>query len=270
MNGIADFLYSLSTPLMGFLIVSVFVATALLGLLLVRRRIYGRCRISDATDDAVGGLFSGISILFGILLGLVAVSTWNNFDEVERLVSQEVGAIRAFHQNLEALQEPARNQLKADTQAYIKAIVDVEWPSYQKGEIPIDGSSPLDRLFQVLSGYQPSTLNEHVIFMQSMAAFNRMQELRQVRVDAVTDEAIPEVFWAVMLISAGFSIFTTYFFHLPSFFAHLTLVGVFSALIGCVFFLVVAIDHPFRGGVRVFPDKYRAILASIHTPHAVP
>jgi hypothetical protein len=43
MNGIADFLYSLSTPLMGFLIVSVFV---------------------------------------------VAVSTWNNFDEVERLVSQ--------------------------------------------------------------------------------------------------------------------------------------------------------------------------------------
>ena len=88
----------------------------------------------------------------------------------------------------------------------------MEWPSYLKGEAPIEGSSPLDRLFQVLSGYQPSTLNEHVIFMQSMAAFNRMQELRQVRFDAVTDEAFPEVFLAVMLILAGLSIFTTYFF----------------------------------------------------------
>lgn len=270
MKGIADFLYSLSTPMMGLLIVSVFVVAALLGVVLVRRKIYGRFRISDATDDAVGGLFSGIGILFGILLGLVAVSTWNNFDEVERLVSQEVGAIRAFHQNLEALQEPTRKQLKADTQAYIKSIVEVEWPSYQRGEVPIDGSSLLDRLFQVLSGYQPSTLNEHVVFMQSMAAFKRMQELRQVRVDAVTDEAIPEVFWAVMLISAGLSIFTTYFFHFPSFFAHLTLVGIFSALIGCMFFLVVAIDHPFRGGVRVYPDKYRAILTAIQTPNAVP
>jgi hypothetical protein len=48
--------------------------------------------------------------------------------------------------------------------------------------------------------------------MQSMAAFNRMQELRQVRFDAVTDEAFPEVFLAVMLILAGLSIFTTYFF----------------------------------------------------------
>lgn len=113
----------------------------------------------------------------------------------------------------------------------------------------------LSRFHAALARYHPRNIEQQTLQAEALTAFNKLIEARRARLAAV-DTGIPGVFWLVILGGTFTTIFIAYFFHVSSRRFHLILTGTFGGFVGCVVFLVAAVDNPFRGQVSVSADAY--------------
>jgi len=255
--------YGIPTWALGIAIVLVFLVVGLGGLVLTKDWLHDRCGLHEGTNEAINGFFAGVGVLYGLLLSMVAIANWNNFDDVEEITSKESGSIAALYSDIGALHEPERTNLQICLKDYLHMIVNVEWPAHALGKASVDKVNSLASLQDGLTRYQPDSLNQQEMFTRSLDSFNRLIELRQQRIDAVGDERVPEVFWYVILLGGMLSIVMTYFFHLPSFLAHVLLTGLYATFLGLMVFLIAAVDNPFRGGISVKPTNYLYLIDAL-------
>ena len=255
-------IYELPTWAMGLVVILAFLLPSLLGLLVVRTWIYRSFGLSDDTNESVNGFVAATGMLYGLLLGLVAVATWQNYDAANTLASKEASSVAALYQDVSAFPEPERQKLQAHLENYLSYVIDVAWPAHQVGEIPRGGTVILAKFQGVLSAFQPKTPNQQVILAEALSAFNTLVEARRMRMDSVTS-GLPSVFWVVIVAGAVLSIALTYAVHLASWRAHLILTGVFSLFVGLLIFLVAALDNPFRGELSVSADSYKLVLQGL-------
>lgn len=73
--------------------------------------------------------------------------------------------------------------------------------------------------------------------------------------------------WGILLFGAFLTISFTYFFGTPRLGIHMAMTGALAASIALVMVLIVAMDYPFRGDVRVDPSPFEEALALMrHAP----
>lgn len=252
-------IYDLPAWQLAALIVGFFLGAGLGGLYLSRAWIYRKFRISTDTNESVNGFFAGVGVLYGILLGLVAIAAWDNYRNVEDLASQEASAIAALYRDVSTLQEPAKTRLQDDLKRYLNYVIDVAWPGHRKGESPSGGTLILSGFLGTLANYQAKSAEQEVFLAEVFSAYNKLVEARRLRLAGV-NSGVPATFWVVIMVGAVLSVGLTYFFHLPSLTTHLVLTGLFAVFLGFMIFAVVAVDHPFRGEVSVMPDAYVSVL----------
>lgn len=255
-------IYDIPTWLLGLLIVSTFVVTSLLGLIASRKWVAQSFNLSDETNEPVNGFFAGVGVMYSLLLGLVAVAAWQNFDSANSVASKEAALIAALYRDICAFPEPERHKLQDHLEKYLNFVVDVDFPAHQSGEVLTGGTILLSEFQGILTGFQPGSFNQQVLLSEAYAAYNKVIEARRTRVDSV-NSGIPSVFWAVILGGAVLSVVLTYAFHLPTLKTHLFLTGAFSLFLGLVLFLIAAMDNPFRGEVSVSPESYAMVLQSL-------
>jgi hypothetical protein len=252
-------IYDEPTWVLGLITTLAFLLPSLLGLILGRKWVYRTFRLSAETNESVNGYFAGAGVLYGLLLGLVAVATWQNYDSANSVASKEASSIAALYRDVSAFPEPARDQLQDYLEQYLNFVIDVAWPAHRHGEVPRGGTLLLSRFQGVLCGFQPANVNQQVILAEALTAFNKLVEARRMRMDSV-GTGLPGVFWVVILAGAVLSIALTYTFHLPTLRGHLMLTGIYSLFLGFMIFLVVALDNPFRGELSVTPESYVHVL----------
>lgn len=255
-------IYDLPTSATGLVITLLFLLPALLGLMAARTWIYRTFRLSDETNESVNGFVAGTGVLYGLLLGLVAVATWQNYDSANTLASKEASSVAALYRDVCAFPEPERRELQDHLDNYLHDVIEVAWPAHRRGEIPRGGTVILSKFQRVLAAYQPATANQQVMLAEALTAFNKLVEARRMRIDSVTT-GLPSVFWVVIIAGAFLSIGLTYAFHLPSLKTHLLLTGTYSLFVGFLIFLVAALDNPFRGELSVSSESYELVLKGL-------
>lgn len=255
-------IYDLPLVAMGLGVVLAFLVVSLLGLWVTRAWVYRTFGLSDDTNESVNGFIAGTGMLYGLLLGLVAVATWENFDAANTLASKEAVAVAALYQDVSVFPEPTRHVLQAHLESYLRYVIDVAWPAHRVGEIPRGGTLILSKFQGALGAFQPSTPNQQVVLAEALAAFNVLVEARRMRMDSVAN-GLPSVFWIVIIGGAALSIAFTYAVHVASMRAHLILTGMFALFVGLMIFLVAALDNPFRGELSVSADSYVLVLQGL-------
>jgi hypothetical protein len=240
-----------------------FVIPALVGLWLVHRHIHERLRIGETLIDngVVGWFFSGILTIYGITLGLIAITTWESSSAVAGVASREAAAIAALYRDTSGFPAPLQQQLHDKLREYTRAVVEKEWPAQRLGEIAIDGRSPLDGFQSALFTNEPTTEGMRLIQAEALDKFNELVEWRRQRTEAV-DNGVPRVIWIVILLGGVLTIATAYCFQMQPFRLHLLLTAILAMMIGLLIFLIAALDRPFQGTVSVKPTAYRIILES--------
>ena len=91
-----------------------FVLPAVAGLWLVHRKIRDRLNVGETLVDngVVGWFFAGVLTIYGITLGLIAVSTWESTSAVAGVASREAAAIAALYRDTSGLVSPLREELR--------------------------------------------------------------------------------------------------------------------------------------------------------------
>ncbi|SFF35116.1 bestrophin-like domain [Spirosoma endophyticum] len=255
-------LYNLPTWSLALLIVALFLGLALLGLSFTHRRLH-RSGAADSIDNGtVGWFFSAVSLLYGLLLGLLTVAAWGSYNQATLIASQEASATAVLYRDLAAYPDTTRDAMRKQLRDYLTVIVTQSWPAQRQGFLPDSETVVLNQLQKRLLHQRGLTNEQLVVHSETLRAYNSLIDLRRQRQEALKN-GVPGVLWLVVLLGAVATIGFSYCFVVVSYRLHALLTGVLAGMIGLLVFLLVVLDHPYWGEISVSAEPYQLVLTTL-------
>lgn len=253
-------IYTLPEPVFGLLCCSVFVLLGILGFFLTRPVVRFLVGPSAGHNKGVDAVIGAVTLLYGLVLALIAVAVWQQFVAAQNIVASEAAALRSVYRDVDSFAEPERTVMTDQLRDYTRAVIDVEWPQQQRGIIPTGGIDELAEFEKSLYSFEPRSDRVRLVDQSAINQFNKMIEYRMLRLNTVAT-GIPATLWATLLIGALITTLTTYFLQLEPVRTQLTMTSLVTLLVGLVVFMTAVVDHPFRGtrGMSVTPEAFQLV-----------
>jgi len=256
--------YDLPNWLFGTLTVAVFVAVGLTGLYLTRGWVRRLHHLEHAYNDIVGFYMAGVTVLYGVSVGLLAIGAWATYADIEGKVAHEAAALGALYRDIDAYPEPPRAIMQEDLRRYTRQVIDVGWPLQRHGIVPNNASAVLSDFQEHFMSFEPRNGRQNILAAEAYRAFNDLTQSRRARLNSVTQE-MPGPLWALVLAGALICIAVSWFFHTGSFSVHFWMTVLFSSLLGLLIFLIAVLDNPYRGKISVSPEPLELVYQQIMT-----
>jgi hypothetical protein len=252
---VISWLESLSTLVDGIVIVGGFVVVSLgVGYLVAT---FTSREVRAAHNDLAGFILAVVGVIYAVLLAFVAISVWERFQEAEMRSYDEAGALTTVYRDAESF--PQGEPLRTAVRAYVRSVIDVEWPRMRRGETV----GVADRMLDAIDGYVRAlpvgSARLQDVHQQMLSAIDMALAERDVRL-TVYSKGINGVIWLVLVAGALLTVGFTYLFGFKRTLMQELMIGSLSLMIGLVLFLVIACDYPYRGGIAVSPEAFRAAL----------
>jgi len=253
-----DFVYDYPTWLM-MLVFGVVSVVVTVGLLFIARPTVHKWNTDEPrTNEMIGFFMSAFSMIYGLLLGLLAVAAYTNFSVVSEVTTKESARIAALYRDVSQLPEPVRTELQDYLRVYTKQIITIDWPAQQQGEAPNLYSLQLDNMFATIAQFEPATASQEIIMAEAFAQLNAVAEHRRERI-AASGTAIPNLLWIVVLLGATVNILLLVLLEMKLW-VHVVLAALVASYFGIVIFFVAAMDKPFQGEVSIDSLAYQTLI----------
>jgi hypothetical protein len=208
MNRFIIWLYTSSPAFYVTFTLVVFVGFGIVGLLVTRPLIRKRLPVSNEVGIC---MISCASLIYALILGLIAVATWETYNKVDEIAAQEAFSVGSLYRDLAGYPPQQRDALRAELRKYMQNVIEVEWPLQQRGK-PQDGGTItfVDDLVKDWEGIEPETEGQRALHAQALAQLNQFLGYRGSRVQPVIMGLTP-VMWVTVLLGAALTIALTYF-----------------------------------------------------------
>ena len=242
----------------------VFVAATWIAIFSFRRFFRSWIHSERRANDMVGFVFSSFSVVYGLLLGLLAVAAYQNFSNVGDIVTKEASSLSALYRDLRGYPQPVRGRLQEELRDYTRYVIDRSWKDQQKGVVPAEGSHRVSQFIDELLAFKPAEKGEEIIHAETLRQLNNFVELRGIRLANIT-AGIPSVLWWVVALGSFIAILLLAMLDMEIH-VHLILASALSVFLGLVIFLIAAMDYPFRGEVSVGPEAFETVYETLMKP----
>jgi hypothetical protein len=258
-------LYDLPNWLFGILTMLAFVAIGLAGLYATRGWVRRIQHGAHGQNDIVGFYMAGVTVLYGVSVGLLAIGAWATYSDVQSKIDHEASALGGLYRDISAYPEPARSIMQDDLRRYTRQVIDVGWPLQQHGIVPNNASAVLSDFQEHFMSFEPQNERQKILAAEAYRTFNELTESRRARLNSVSAE-MPGPLWALVLAGAFICIAVSWFFHTANFSMHFWMTILFSCLLSLLIFLVAVLDNPYRGKVSVSPEPLERVYQQVMTP----
>jgi hypothetical protein len=235
-----------------------FVGFTWMGVLAIRPLFRWLVRAEPDINGVVGNFVSIYGVFYGILMGLLAVAAYQNKADVAQAIAAEGTSIFAVFRSVDSYPDAARRPIQESVREYVQFVIDKEWPSMRKGEIPRGGMPLINKLQGQIATFEPATPGQQIMLAETSRQFYNFLEHRAVRLYSVTT-GIPGIMWYVVLLGAAISIFFVWVFDM-TLRAQFFLGGLMSFFIGAMISLIVVLDSPLRGEYGLSPQVFQLLL----------
>jgi hypothetical protein len=241
--------------------ITTFLAVNCLGVYFVRPWI--RPLVAELADEnnLIGNVLSLYSVMFGLLMGTLAVVTYQNLSDSQKTVDTEATAIAALYRDVQSYPEPERSQLTASLKEYTRYVIEEAWPLQQQGIVPKGGVTRTDGIQKPLFGFEPKTPGQQAMHQETLRQFNSFVVARRARLGAVLS-SIPSILWWTMVSGSLVLMMLMWLFD-ASRTALLVLSSIAAFALGSMTGLIALMDHPFRGELSVSAEAYRLVFENL-------
>jgi hypothetical protein len=256
-------IYDVPAVLVLVMLGALFVGTCWLGIIFLCPRIRRRLHVDSGLNEILGDFLQYFGVIYGLLLGLLAVSTYQNHEDAERAVSNEASALAALYRDVGVYPEPYATELKGMLKDYTRNVIDEAWPLQRKGVIP---SANVERVaaFQArLIAFEPQTKGQEAMHEAAIRQFNSFFEYRRTRLYSV-DAGIPAIMWMTVAVGAAINIVLLWLFDLRLG-THLLLGGLISFFTATMICVIALLDNPYRGEVGISPEAFELVYNQLMT-----
>jgi hypothetical protein len=254
------------TVVFGVLVVGGVCLAAVAGLESVQRLVPYEKR--EQHNDVAGFLYAVVGVIFAVLLALLVIAVWEQYQRANETVESEANAVAEIAWLAHRLPEPEHHELQEDARSYAQEVVDQEWPLMEQGlggaqSLP-EGWDLIDDMRATLQEFEPSTAAEQALYAEGLDQIERLNDARRMRIVAAK-EGLPGVLWAVLVFGGVVTVGFTYLFGMRNSWAHRLMVMSLTAVIALVLFTIWAMEDPFSGGARLEPSAFELILERFET-----
>jgi Protein of unknown function (DUF4239) len=256
-----DFIYEIPTTQLAIYSSLFFVGLTWLGIIFVKpflRLIIGR---DPRINELVGHTTSGFSLFYGLLLGLLAVAAYQNYDEVRKSAFAEAASLANMFWNASRYPEPVRSEAQELLRDYTLYVIYKDWPAHRRGIIFRGGTNRLNMIQYTILTFRPKTVSDELLHAQTLSDFKDFANARQGRLAGV-QTAIPGVLWYAVAIGALINIVLIWMLQMR-FFTHMLLGGIVSFFLGVMIFLIASMDNPMRGELSVSTGSYQFVYDGV-------
>jgi hypothetical protein len=228
------------------------------GGLLVTRKWISRLHRTASHNEIVSYYLSTVAIFYGVMLGLIAVSVWESYNDAKTAVAAEVGSLAALYRDVSGYPEPDRSALQADLREYTRYQIDVAWPEHRRGVVNPGGIERLWLIQGKLQAFEPKTKGQEMLHLETLRAFDDLVQKRALKLDTVTSH-LARPLWDFVILGAVLSFVVSWFFQVKSFTMHVWMTALFAALLGMEIDLLVIMNHPYRGSLGVNAEGFQTV-----------
>ena len=240
---------------------AVFVGVFWLGALFLRPLVRAWLHEEARLNDMLAAILQYFGVIFGLLLGLLAVATYQNRLDVEKSNADEASSLSALYRNLSAYPEPNRTELENVLTDHTRYLIEEAWPQQRKGIIPVEEPDRVAVLQAKLAVFDPQSKAQELLHENTLRQFNIFYERRRARIYSLT-AGIPTILWYTVAVGAVVNMILLWLFDLrPD--AHWTLGGLISFYLGTVISVTALMDHPYRGELGLSPDAFQLIYHQV-------
>src|SRR5215211_7697307 len=185
------------TIVFGVLVVFGACLAAVAGLELVQRLVPAEKR--QEHNDVAGFLYAVIGIVYAVLLALLVIAVWEQYQGARETVESEANGVAEVAWLAHRLPEPERHELQEDARSYAQEVVDEEWPRMEQGlegvqSLP-EGWDLIDDMRATLQEVELRTEAEQELYAEGLDQIQRLGDARRMRLVAA-EEGMPGVLWA--------------------------------------------------------------------------
>jgi hypothetical protein len=216
-------------------------------------------RRSPGLNDLVGYILSCFCVFYGLLLGLIAVTAYQNYSDAEQNVTREAAALSSLYEDVSRYPEPFGRDLRWLLRDYTRYVVKYAWPLQRRGLVPEEGTIRAEALFDRLLDFEPRTPSQEILHAEALRQLNHFLECRRMRLFSVTS-GLPASMWYVMFVGAVFNIVLCWMFD-TRFMTQLVLGGILAAFLGTMMYLIIDMNQPFRGEVSIPPAVFETLYS---------
>jgi hypothetical protein len=211
-------------------------------------------------NDVAGFIYTNLGVVYAVLLAFIVIIVWQGFTDAERNAAEESAIIIALYRDTAIYPEPRRDLLRQKLRAYTAAVAEDEWQTMSNGQASLKARAALGELWQAYLGERPNTLADSVLYTEASRRLNDMSTKRTARILSSSSGLSP-ILWLMLGAGGVVMVGSTYLFATRSLVMHAIMAGLLSGLVGASLLVIVALDHPFTGDVRVSSESFDHALA---------
>ena len=254
----SESLFDIPLWIVGPTIIAALCAFAVVGLILVRRRVIPRLRVESGDSEFTGAMLQSVMVFYGLAVALIAVTVFQTYSDTQKVVTGEATAVNALYRDVTSYPEPIRSELQKELRDYTRQIVDEAWPLIRQGKVPDRGIEHMTRFQVSLTKFEPATEGQKLLHGETLRAYNTLIHSRRLRLDAVAT-GLPKVMWFVIVFGAFISLSASFFFKVEDARLHIIEVLLLAIFIGLVIFMILSLDRPFRGDLGIGSEPYQLV-----------
>lgn len=222
-------------------------------------------------NDVAGFIYSGIGVIFAVVLGFVVIVVWEKYDTVRGYVDDEVAAAIDLYHVTDGFPQGPRDRIRADLVAYAHAVVNREWATMARGAMAQGGSPEIEDVAREVSSLAPSNASQQNAQQEALHQVLRMFDARRQRIRA-NEPSVPPLLWFALYSGAAVTLGFTFIFGVKNRFAQLLMTAALASLIAIMFVVIQGLDTPFRGASALSPagweyfDEHLPVLNAEDNP----
>jgi Protein of unknown function (DUF4239) len=251
------FLTALPLWLSAIILVGCGTLLGMAGTVLVRRRFgLERLRINN---EVAGFKFATLGVLYAVMLAFAVVVVWEKFDDAENAVAAEAGATTTIYRLAAGIGDKPGAAVRDRLTAYLKFDIAEDWPAMERGGASPATTRALDEVYAAVLAFGPADFRGASATSEMLHQLDAVTQARRDRL-VMASGIVPGVVWIVLFGGAVLTIGFTLFFGTENLVAQTMMTGALSLLIFSGLLIIVAIDHPFTGSVKVGSHALSAVL----------
>jgi hypothetical protein len=253
-----DWLHGLSFFL---LVVVVFAATylaaAAISWVVFRLAVGERARAFKAVSP---GLLPPLGVVFGLLVGFLAVQVWNDVGRAETAVDREASALRSVVLLSEIFPPAPQARIRVLVRRHIEETVDQEWPAMASQHATLTAvPASLAQTLQLALALKARSEGEIVAQREMVVAVEAAFDARRERV-IVSESRVNWAKWAGVVFLAVLTLLAIAFVHSERPAALAIAMGIFSSAVAVCLLMIASQDRPFAGPFAVKPDPLVQVM----------
>ncbi|MGX2993129.1 bestrophin-like domain [Streptomyces sp. JNUCC 64] len=198
------------------------------------------------TPDVIEYITMMIGVVYAIVLGLAIAGVWEARSAAQDHVQVEARALHEVHERVRVYPAEVRDRVRADVDAYVGHLVDVEWKKMaDTGELTARGDDLMDRIRHDVTDYEPRDDFEAQAYQPLLDQVTVADQARNGR-GASAQPTMPGVVWFGLIVGAVVTLGMVFALQIRRTTRELILAGLFSVLIAFLLFLIWDFDTPYE------------------------